>query len=849
MRSGSRGPMGQRTRQSIPRHVIGKAPSLSRSEWQAGGRMLIVGLLLAALGLAGCSGTSGGVDPVFPFPPITGVTFSGVIDLNEVGLHPSLGGIYPSVRAAVLDFSHFGIGIEDDPTVKGQVTQDGKFTLAEISLRDQAVLRFTSAKYKGFILEWMGYDPQALWGPRQVRVTVRSTARSIIARMLRNRYGRRLDPESITDAEIKPTVDALLDVLEKHPEKISAKVSLDLVPEVVAAAGAAADALASANRGVFTREWTIMVYQGGDNSLDLAIKADLEEMLAVGPPAGTALLVQSDRPPAGIRRLWIKAKGEEQVLAAVGQGNSADPLMVADFVAWGQRAFPARRFALIIASHGLGWRGQAGARNSGAGHRDSLGAGGGPLPGAMPRPAPRAHVGTPLRATSGTTVGMSENLGVAQREVGVVKGATRPAAGIVIDDSAGKTMDVITLGAALTAAVTTPGPFVRPLDLLGFDACLMGLFEVAYQVRNGARYLVFSQANEPSSGWAYDWFLRAVGSGAAALDGEGLGRLACEAYRGFYVGEGLDSRYAGTLSLIRLEKLADLKARFAEWASILYANRATVGTALRGLRDALYATPDSLPGAERYLVQAFEFVDHRDLADLVANCRSSVPQANAAADALMVAFRAAVAHTVRFGARYRRAQGLSIAFPGPGDIADYLGVGGQSAYPFLDLSRETLWDDLFTELTLASAAGRVDGRSLRVDLTWSGGADLDLLLGEPDPQPLVGNEPIVWYSAADGAATPNGRFTLDSAKSGVSEEGWRAETAILPGRYLVRARFFEGSPVRVATVATVRVTTLATSTTAVATLRPGDVFPAFSIDAQAGAIVVERIPEPTPEND
>lgn len=781
-------------------HGKGRPSSVSRIAWHDGWAVLLVVVAAGLIGhLVGCSGTSGGVNPVFPIPPITGVTFSGAIDLNDVGLHPALGGFYPTVRAAVLDFSHFGISIEDDPTVKGQVGQDGKFALKEISLRDQAVLRFTSSKYPGLVLEWMGFDPKALWGPRQVRVTVRSTARSIIARLLRNRYGRRLDPESITDAEIKSTVNALLDVLEKHPEKLSAKVPLDLVPEVVAAAGAAADALAAANRGVFTREWTLLVYQGGDNSLDLAIKADLEEMLAVGPPSGTALLVQSDRPPAGIRRLWIKARGEEQVLAAIGPGNSADPRLVADFVAWAYRAFPARRFALIIASHGLGWRGE---------------------------PMAQRAAGSTAQAVAG-----------------------RPAAGLVTDEPAGQTIDVISLGAALNAAVTTPGPFVRPLDLLGFDACLMGLFEVAYQMRNGARYLVFSQANEPSPGWAYDHLLRAMASGAAALDGEALGRLICEAYRGSYVGEGLDRRYAGTLSLIRLDKLVDLKNRFAEWAGLLHANRATVGTALRGLRDALFATPDALPGPERYLIQAFEFIDHRDLADLVANCRSSVPQANAAADALMVAFRAAVAHTVRFGERYRRAQGLSVAFPGPGDIADYAGVGGVSAYPFLDLARETLWDDLFTELALASAAARVDGRSLRVDLTWSGGADLDLLLGEPDPQPLAGQEPIVWYSPAEGAATPNGRFSLDSAKSGLSEESWRAEATILPGRYLVRARYFEGSAVRQPTVATVRVTTLATSTTAIATVRPGEVFPAFAIEARPGAIVVERIPEPTPEDD
>ncbi len=748
---------------------------------------------MLVLYLTGCSGTSGGVDPVFPYPAMTGVTFSGAIDLSDVGLHPSLGGYYPSVRAApagagrgsvrpaVLDFSHFGITIEDDPSTKGTVATDGTFALGEISLRDQAVLRFTSSAYKGFVLEWMGFDPQVLWGPRQIRVTVRSTARSIIARMLRNRHGRRLDPESITDAEIQGTVNALLDVLEKHPEKISAAVPLDQVGEVVTAAGTAADALAAGNRGIFSREWTILVYQAGDNDLDLAVKSDLEEMLKAGPPAQTALLVQADRPSTGVRRLWIREKGKEQVLAAAGQANAADPLLIGDFVAWGQRAFPARRFALIVASHGLGWR-----------------------------------FGDPSR-------------------------------GVITDDPAGVTMDVLSLTAALTAAVTTPGPYVRPLDLIGFDACLMGLFEVACQLRACGRFLVFSQANEPSPGWPYDRWLGAVGSGAAALDGEALGRAVCDAYRGFYVEAGLDARYSGTLSLVRLDRMADLKTRFADWSAVLYRDRPTVGSALRGLRDALAAAPETLGGAERYLVQAFEMVDYRDLADLVAASRTSVPQANSLADQLMVSFREAVRYTVRFGGRYTRAQGLSIAFPGPGDIADYVGA---SAYPLLDLARDTSWDDLFTDLAIASAVSRVDGRALQATAKWSGGADLDLLVGEPDPQPLSGSQPQVWFSAVEGSTTPNGRFSLDSAKSGLSEESWRAEPTILPGRYLIQARFFAQSPVTTPTAVTVRVSNLATATEVAATLRPGEVCQAVAVEvAPGGGMTITPVAEPAPEEE
>ncbi len=42
------------------------------------------------------------------------------------------------------------------------------------------------------------------------------------------------------------------------------------------------------------------------------------------------------------------------------------------------------------------------------------------------------------------------------------------------------------------------------IDILGFDACLMGMIEVAYQCRDFVDYVVFSQEYEPGDGWPYD---------------------------------------------------------------------------------------------------------------------------------------------------------------------------------------------------------------------------------------------------------------------------------------------------------------------------------------------------------
>ena len=52
------------------------------------------------------------------------------------------------------------------------------------------------------------------------------------------------------------------------------------------------------------------------------------------------------------------------------------------------------------------------------------------------------------------------------------------------------------------AAVTDKG-----IDLIGFDACLMGMVEVAYQLLDETNYVVASEEAEPACGWAYQYFL------------------------------------------------------------------------------------------------------------------------------------------------------------------------------------------------------------------------------------------------------------------------------------------------------------------------------------------------------
>lgn len=70
-------------------------------------------------------------------------------------------------------------------------------------------------------------------------------------------------------------------------------------------------------------------------------------------------------------------------------------------------------------------------------------------------------------------------------------------------------------------------------DLLGFDASQMGQVETAYEFRNVADLLVFSQETGQENGWDYTGILQGL-TGQPAMDAEQLAGLIVETYRDFY---------------------------------------------------------------------------------------------------------------------------------------------------------------------------------------------------------------------------------------------------------------------------------------------------------------------------
>ena len=191
--------------------------------------------------------------------------------------------------------------------------------------------------------------------------------------------------------------------------------------------------------------WTIMVFMNADNNLEESAFEDIAEMEIIGSiPSSVNILVELDTYSDSGKRLYIE-QGNSVVLEELGEINMGDWRQLADFGEWAVTNYPAQRYALIMWNHGGGWKSSVPRKMMWKGFSND-----------------ESHYGSEISVSDGS------------------------------------------YGNALQQIVTAAG---RPMDIVGFDACLMGTWEVAHASAPYADYMVASEDSEPFLGWAFDGFL------------------------------------------------------------------------------------------------------------------------------------------------------------------------------------------------------------------------------------------------------------------------------------------------------------------------------------------------------
>ena len=207
-------------------------------------------------------------------------------------------------------------------------------------------------------------------------------------------------------------------------------------------------------------------------------------------------------------------------LQDLGEQNMGDPDVLQDFVEWAITNYPAKRYMLSIWNHGNGWR----------------------------QSRERLHERA-MRARAAS-----------EPDQGVAKA-------VATDDTDDDILYMREVQTALEGARQRLGTLVK-LDVVGFDACLMGMVEVAYACRDVANYVVGSEDLEPGDGWPYDTILGDLVA-MPTMTAKGLADLVVDKYGSSY-GGGTTQSSVGVSELSALASKINAFTNVAstEWAAL-----------------------------------------------------------------------------------------------------------------------------------------------------------------------------------------------------------------------------------------------------------------------------------------
>ena len=210
------------------------------------------------------------------------------------------------------------------------------------------------------------------------------------------------------------------------------------------------------------------------------------------------------------------------------------------------------------------------------------------------------------------------------------------------------------------------------IDVLGFDACLMNLVEVSYQLRGTVDHIVGSEEVEPGDGWPYDGVLTELAASPDASPRDAAKQFV-QKYMDSYRGDETVTQSAVDVS--RVEAVAEATSGFADACIPLIDSREDFGDFSKAVKN-----------AQRFRMK--DFADLGDLCERVGGASAPEGVRNAAANVRGALFGDTpfVIASGQKGAGVASATGAAVYFPIVGDV--------QVAYDQLDFGRDTAWGKL-----------------------------------------------------------------------------------------------------------------------------------------------------------
>lgn len=478
--------------------------------------------------------------------------------------------------------------------------------------------------------------------------------------------------------------------------------------------------LLTASSLVRAAEWTYMVYMGADNNLSEEAIKDIEEMRQASYDSRINIVVQvelsskySFSPPSFLsdyntHRLHI-ANGQVKSVMNLGNIDMANPATLADFIHWAAMNYSAKRYALTIWDHGLGWRAYSRVFRKGAVQDD----------------------------TSGTFMSLT------QLKKGVAESGVH-------------------------------------LNILDFDACLMAMYEVAYEFYGLTDYMVFSEETEPGTGNPYKDILLSISANPFASSHD-VARLLVQKFVASYEGK----RTNATKSAIDMSMVPSLHLHLTQLVQLLISNMTMYAQVLENARAKAQAYSES------GYIDLVSFL--HGLSALQDNTGAKAREIISFIEQQLVILEMHTSSGASSGifasGSVEDSHGIAIFFPSAKDITqDDLTLYNQ-------LSINTFspnWAGLIITFLQATTNTPINhemtqgGFSLAVvwfnDAWLFGDADVDIFIFEPND---TLNAP--WM----GQTTANGFFSPDSADSKDSYETYGTHPHIMKGDYLLIVNYYE----------------------------------------------------------
>jgi Clostripain family len=283
-------------------------------------------------------------------------------------------------------------------------------------------------------------------------------------------------------------------------------------------------------------EWTVMVFMNAKNDLECFGLQNFAQMATIGSNDKVNMLVEFGRPKnhqncanspelwSGVRRYrvvaGIKATDQASIQAFRRvDGSTADmgsEKTLSEFLRWSMKLYPAKHYMLVIWNHGQGFRLLLARNNSG---------------------------GVATSTVSSATLTDTQP---------TITGGVRS---VSFDDDSGNHLFNSDITQALQENIT------EPIDVLGFDACLMSMLETGYQMKAVAHHMIASEELVPGSGWNYTALLRSLEGSDPSIDS---------------IAKQLESTYQkeneeqhATLSMINLDTIDELAKAVSVWSNAL----------------------------------------------------------------------------------------------------------------------------------------------------------------------------------------------------------------------------------------------------------------------------------------